>query len=115
MSNDIIKLLLMTALSTCSFSPFGYIAFLYVLAVAFGLAYRAILRHFTKPVSNRQLFHNIGVKDQIVRVVLGVLFLLWGFQAWSPLLIFFSGFCFFEALARWCGFYAAFGKTTCPV
>jgi hypothetical protein len=31
------------------------------------------------------------------------------------ILIFFSGFALFEALFSWCGFYAALGKSTCPI
>jgi len=41
---------------------------------------------------------------------------LWAITTtWSPILIFFSGFAFFEAIFSWCGFYAAMGKNTCPV
>jgi len=33
----------------------------------------------------------------------------------NPLLIFISGFCTFETIFSWCGFYAAIGKNSCPL
>jgi Na+-transporting NADH:ubiquinone oxidoreductase subunit NqrB len=49
-------------------------------------------------------------------VGIGIALLVWAITtSWNPLLIFFSGFLFFEALFSWCGLYAALGKNTCPL
>lgn len=99
------------------FSPFGWglIVVMYLLAFVVGLIYRAILKKFAKG-STRGVAQNIGKSDRLIRVAIGVVLLLWAITTtWSPILIFFSGFAFFEAIFSWCGFYAALGKNTCPV
>ena len=98
-------------------SPMGWglIVILYILAFIVGFIYRAVLRKFTKS-SPRGVARNIGKPDRLLRLVIGIALLLWAITTtWSPVLIFFSGFAFFEALFSWCGFYAAIGKNTCPV
>lgn len=98
-------------------SPFGWglIIIMYVLAFIVGFIYRAILKKFAKG-SVRGVAQNIGKKDRLLRAVIGVGLLLWAITTtWSPVLIFFSGFCIFQAVFSWCGFYAAIGKSTCPV
>lgn len=97
-------------------SPFGWglIVIMYLLAGIVGLIYRAILKKFAKN-SPRGATHNIGKADRLLRLAIGVGLLLWAITTtWSPILIFFSGFAFFEAIFSWCGFYAAMGKNTCP-
>jgi TM2 domain-containing membrane protein YozV len=65
---------------------------------------------------SRRVAKNIGKSDRLLRAVIGAGLLLWAITTtWSPILIFFSGFAFFEAIFSWCGFYAAMGKNTCPV
>lgn len=99
------------------FSPFGWglIVIMYILAFIVGFIYRAILKKFAKS-SPRGVAKNIGKSDRLIRAVIGVGLLLWAITTtWSPILIFFSGLAFFEALFSWCGFYAALGKNTCPV
>jgi hypothetical protein len=98
-------------------SPFGYglIILMYVLALIVLIIYRAIMRRVAKNTP-RGSAKNIGRGDRLVRVGIGVALLLWAITtSWNPLIIFFSGFAFFEALFSWCGFYAALGKNTCPV
>ena len=98
-------------------SPFGWglIVVMYLLAGIVGLLYRAILKKFAKS-SPRGVVKNIGKPDRLLRFIIGVGLLLWAITTtWSPILIFFSGFAFFEAVFSWCGFYAAMGKNTCPV
>ena len=98
-------------------SPFGWglIVVMYLLAFLFGLIYRTILKKFAKG-SVRGVAQNIGKKDRLLRLAIGVGLLLWAITTtWSPILIFFSGFAFFEAIFSWCGFYAALGKNTCSV
>ena len=90
-------------------SPFGYglIILMYILAGIVGLIYRAIIRRVGK---------NIGTADRLFRVGIGIALLFWAITtSWNPLLIFLSGFAFFEAIFSWCGLYAAVGKNTCPV
>lgn len=97
-------------------SPFGYglIIFMYLLAFILGLLYRAVLKRFTKD-SVRTSHHNIGRSDRVIRLLIGVALLLWAITtSWSSLLLFLSGFAFFEAIFSWCGFNAAIGKNTCP-
>lgn len=98
-------------------SPFGWglIVIMYILAFIVGFIYRAILKKFARR-STHGAPKNIGKPDRLIRVIIGVGLLLWAITtSWSPILIFFSGFAFFEAIFSWCGFYAAMGKNTCPV
>ncbi len=98
-------------------SPFGYglIIVMYVLATVLGLVYHLVLKRVAK-VTVRGIHKNIGKKDKLLRLAIGLGLLLWAITtSWSPILLFFSGFAFFEAVFSWCGFYAAIGKNTCPV
>ncbi len=98
-------------------SPFGYgyIAALFILAFLFGFLYRTILKKFSKS-GVRKANYNINQFDRWMRALTGaILFLIAITTNWSPILIFFSGFCFFEAIFSWCGLYAAIGKNTCPL
>jgi Protein of unknown function (DUF2892) len=99
-------------------SPFGWglILVLYVLAAIFGFAYRYVLKKFAKQSSVRKASKNIGTPDRLLRFLIGIgLLLLAITTTWSPLLIFFSGFALFESFFSWCGFYAAIGRSTCPI
>jgi len=59
---------------------------------------------------------NIGSKDRFVRLAIGLIFFVFAIiTSWNPLLLFFAGVAFFEALFSWCGIYAAIGKNTCPI
>jgi len=98
-------------------SPFGWglIVIMFVLAFIFGFVYRMLLKKFA-----RNTIHgagkNISNKDRTIRVVIGVILLLIAITtSWSPWLLFFSGFAFFEAIFSWCGLYAALGKNSCPI
>lgn len=98
-------------------SPFGWglILTLYALAGMVGLIYRFVLQRLAKN-SVRGVSKNIGTLDRVIRLLIGVALLLWAITTtWSLILIFCSGFAVFEAIFSWCGFYAAFGKNTCPV
>ncbi len=99
-------------------SPFGwgYIVLMYILAFAAGLIYRFILRKVAAKKSPRALHKNIGTIDRAIRAGLGVTLLILAIcTTWNPILLFFSGFCIFEAIFSWCGLYAAMGKNTCPL
>ncbi|MBA3958397.1 MAG: DUF2892 domain-containing protein [Parachlamydiaceae bacterium] len=58
---------------------------------------------------------NIGLTDRLLR--LGVAVLLLGMAWWwsSWILLLFSLFTFFEALASWCVIYQIIGKNSCPL
>ena len=74
----------------------------------------AILKKFAKGTT-RGAVKNIGTLDRLLRVAIGLGLLIWAITtSWSPVLLFFSGFAFFEAIFSWCGLYAALGKKTCP-
>ena len=93
----------------------GYAIGIYILAFVFGLAYRSVLRKLAKrePYTRSK---NIGLDDRLIRAGLGLMLLALAIAAsWSPVLLFLSGFCFFEAIFSWCGFYAAIGKNSCPL
>jgi hypothetical protein len=95
-------------------SPYvwGYVLILFACAFAFGLIYRFLLRKFAPKRGSK----NIGKPDRLVRLCIGIGLFLWAVTTyWSPLLLFFSGFCFFEAIFSWCGFYAAMGRNSCPI
>ena len=85
------------------------------LGFLFGFVYRAILKYFAGKQSIRGRTNNIGTSDRLLRALFGVGLLIWALLSASPLLFVFAGFCFFEALFSWCGFYAALGKSTCPL
>jgi hypothetical protein len=94
----------------------GFILGLFVLSWLFGFTYRALLKKFAKPGGVRKRPRNIGKADRVLRPGLGVTLLILAITTtWSPLLIFAAGFCFFESLFSWCGFYAAIGRDTCPL
>ncbi len=97
------------------FSPLGWglIVILYALAFIVGFVYRSVLRRFAAKTTYGAA-HNIGTYDRWLRVVIGVVLLYIAVETtWSFVLIFFSGFCLFEAMFSWCGYYAAIGKNTC--
>lgn len=93
----------------------GYVALIFALAFGFGLLYRFILRKLARR-GPRHATHNIALPDRLLRLTLAIGLLIWAvLTTWSPLLIFLSGFCLFEAIFSWCGLYAAMGKNSCPV
>lgn len=92
-----------------------YVLVAFLSGFVFGLAYRFLLKKFAKS-SPHGIQRNIGVPDRILRAMIGVGLLVWAiFAGWSPILLFFSGFTFFEAIFSWCGLYAALGKNSCPL
>ncbi len=98
-------------------SPFGWglLLGMYVLAFLFGFIYRALLKRFASG-SARRVDHNIARSGRVVRAALGLgLLLLAVLTSWHPLLLFVSGFCFFEAMFSWCGLNAALGRNECPL
>ncbi|CAN5157747.1 hypothetical protein BH09PAT1_BH09PAT1_2280 [soil metagenome] len=98
-------------------SPFGYglIFVMFALAFIFGFIYRFILKYFTIK-SVRAIHKNIGSGDRLIRMAIGFALLMFAITtSWNPIILFFAGFAFFEAIFSWCGFYAAIGKNSCPI
>jgi hypothetical protein len=96
-------------------SIFGgiYLLVLLLSGVLIGFLYRKVMRLFSRPVSGRGS-KNIGGSGRVLRFVIAIVLLTWAVTtAWNPFLIIVSGFTFFEALAGWCGLYAALGKKSC--
>ncbi|MBE0478149.1 DUF2892 domain-containing protein [Candidatus Aerophobetes bacterium] len=63
----------------------------------------------------RKKARNIGKLDRIIRLLAGFVLFVLGAYTWNPVVLFFAGFCFFQAIWSWCGLYATIGKNTCPV
>jgi hypothetical protein len=98
-------------------SPFGFglIVIMFALSFIFGFIYRFLLKSLSKN-KMRKRHKNIGWKDRLIRLGLALfLFLIAITTSWSPILLFLSGFTLFEAIFSWCGFYAAIGKSSCPL
>jgi hypothetical protein len=94
-------------------SGVGYVAALYLLAILFGIVMRFVMGRVRRG-SVHGLRRNLSAHDRSVRLTLGVALLaIAAVTNWGPVTVFFSGFCFYEAVASWCGFYALAGKTTC--
>ena len=80
-----------------------------------GFLYRWIARKLFSG-SVRGVKKNIQYFWRLERALIWVLLLLVTLTtSMSPWLLFFAGFCFFEAMFSRCGFYAAIGKNTCPL
>jgi hypothetical protein len=105
------------------FTPIGmsYVIILFLLSFGFGFIYQTILKQIaanrakrsTIVWKNRARSHNIGKRDRMLRAGIGVFLFIYAVTtSWSPTLLFFSGFCYFEAIFSWCGFYAAFGRNS---
>ncbi|MFA6422227.1 MAG: DUF2892 domain-containing protein [Candidatus Buchananbacteria bacterium] len=91
----------------------GYIIIMFVIAFIVGFIYRYILKRLSK--SSDKTERNIDQGDRWIRVILGVGALLLAiFTTWNPILLFISGFCFFEAIFSWCAVYSVLGKNSCP-
>jgi hypothetical protein len=97
-------------------SPFGigYIVIMFVFAFIAGFIYKWVWRKLARG-KVRKAGRNIGGADRVIRAVLGLGLLVAGIYFWNPVLLFFAGFCFFEAIFSWCGLYAALGKHSCPL
>ncbi|MDO8261056.1 MAG: DUF2892 domain-containing protein [Candidatus Magasanikbacteria bacterium] len=92
-----------------------YVLVIFLLSFLFGILYRRILKLFKSKSLKKRANHNIGNSDRLTRLFFAVILLIWGLYAWSPVILFFSGFCFYEAFSKWCGFYAILGKNTCQI
>lgn len=98
-------------------SPFGilYVFLLYSASALFGLTYRTFLKKVAHGTV-RGVSRNIGRTDRLFRLLIGLGLLFWTLHtSWNPILLFLSGFAFFEAVFKWCGLYALLGKNTCPL
>ena len=63
---------------------------------------------------------NIGTFDRIVRLIIGVIFVVFAVVVTAALWVkialgILALFCFYEVLASWCLFYQLIGKNTCPI
>lgn len=92
-----------------------YIGMYMLLGFCFGFLVRILSKYlFNKTIRGKG--ENINSKGRWLRACLGLgLLVATYFFGWNPYLLFFAGFCFFEAIFSWCGFYAAIGKDSCPL
>ncbi len=97
------------------FSSIGYgmIIALYLLALLVFFIAKIITKKFSHTVPNKAN-KNVGKKDRLVRLVLGLAILFFAITtSWNPLIIFISGLVLCTALFSWCGLYSLMGKNTC--
>ena len=92
-----------------------YIIISLTLGLLFGFLYRSLLKLFKAKVINIRAKNNIGKFDRAIRYLFALVLLYFGLINQSNTLLFFSGFCFFEAIFSWCGFYALLGRNTCEI
>ncbi len=81
----------------------------------FSFLYRTIHKKVASKSALTAKGSNINTNGRRIRGAAGAALLLLYFFAPQPLLLFFAGFTFFEAIFSWCGFYALLGKNTCPL
>jgi len=86
-----------------------------LLGFIFGFIYRFILKSLPSKKLQKRSKNNIGKPDRLLRFFLGAGLFFFGFISGSFLLLFSAGFCFFEAIFSWCGFFAILGRNTCPI
>lgn len=99
------------------FSPlwYGLIIVMFILSFLFWFFYRWILKK-TFSGTIRWSSKNIKTTGRLLRWLAWIaLFVVAITTSRSPWLLFFSWFCFFEAIFSRCGFYAAIGKSSCPL
>ena len=92
-----------------------YLFIIFFSSFLFGMVYRRVLKLFKSKDITKRARNNINTLDRLARLTFGLILLIWGLSTNSSFLIFFSGFCFFEALFKWCGFNAILGRNTCDI
>lgn len=99
----------------------GFIVILYFFAGVFGVVTRLLIKKFAHHSSiglpgAGSVPKNLGMPDRLLRFTLGLVLLLFAIlTTWNPILLFLSGFAFFESAFSWCILYAAIGRTTYPI
>jgi len=96
-------------------SKIGEFIFVYALSFVFGYTYRFALKKFSSRNINGRAVKNINTRDRLIRLFLGIILLVLGISNWSLLILFFSGFCFYEAIVSWCGLNALLNKNSCSL
>lgn len=61
------------------------------------------------------MIKNIGNKDKILRLIIGISLIILSIILKSGFLAIFGIFAIFEALSGWCVFYQLIGRNTCPI
>lgn len=100
------------------FSPMGWwiILLMFMASFLFWLCYRFALKSLAHSPSTTRVHKNIGWADRILRALIGLGLVLRAISTTRSLgLLFIAGFCFFEAIFSRCAFYAAIGKSSCPI
>lgn len=100
-------------------SPLGGTYALLMVGAGFLLAMfiRRFLRRRLSDITEFSMYaKNIGTRDRMVRVVLGLTFLLLAIlTSWHPVLFIAAGFSIYQALNTWCLVYSLMGKNTCAI
>lgn len=58
---------------------------------------------------------NIGTPDRIIRLMAGIILLIFAYLKMSWILFFFGLFALFEAFMSWCILYHLLGINSCPL
>lgn len=98
-------------------SPMGwwYVLIMFMISFLFWFLYRTLLKVFSSwsPIRYNK---NIATSGRWMRAICWVILLIIAVMtSWSPFMLFFSGFCFFESLFSRCWLNAALGRNTCSI
>lgn len=63
----------------------------------------------------RFISKNMGKKDRLMRLFVGIIFLIASVYLSSYIFLLIALFCFFQAMFSWCLYHALTGKNTCPL
>lgn len=95
---------------------FTYI-FTFIIGMGIAVGQRYIMRNIKMRLNDKRTaaHNNIGTADRIVRFLIATAALTYGIYAGSEIALVISGYTYYEAFAKWCGFYALIGRNSCPL
>ncbi len=85
--------------------------------VVLAIVQRKVLRktRIDKKDTRTASHKNIGTSGRLLRLCIAVVLLVYTVLTGSLIAALFTGYTFYEALAKWCGLYAVLGKNSCPL
>lgn len=95
--------------------------FMYVLSFMAGIAVALIQRYimrnmrFNKKDQRTAAHNNIGVAGRVLRFCIATTAFAYAVYTGSEIAFIIAGYTYYEAFAKWCGFYALIGRNSCPL